>query len=159
MRYGVPLFYSPIIGPLRHYSILNFPIMTLVKYYIVIWRHDRLQSEQITVKSLNPEINELPRQKTYLRTCAPSEGTKSIRPQVNSYLSQFALILVNSYSFFGQFVPIFFFFGQFVLIWSIRTLWPESSLGTLLIAEDAKFLHVDNEDLSLRWAHYENTPF
>ena len=46
---------------------------------------------------------------------------KSIRSQVNSYSSQFVLILVNSYSFFGQFVLIEFFFGQFVLIWSIRS--------------------------------------
>ena len=40
-----------------------------------------------------------------------SNGSQSIRTQVNSYLSQFVLILVNSYSNFGQ----------FVLIWSIRT--------------------------------------
>ena len=33
-------------------------------------------------------------------------GTESIRTQVNSYLSQFVLILVNSYSVFGQFVLI-----------------------------------------------------
>ena len=46
---------------------------------------------------------------------------KSIRSQVNSYSSQLVLILVNSYSFFGQFVLIEFFFGQFVLIWSIRS--------------------------------------
>ena len=54
-------------------------------------------------------------------TLAHSSGTKSIRSQVNSCSSQFVLILVNSYSFFGQFVLIEFFFGQFVLIWSIRT--------------------------------------
>ena len=35
-----------------------------------------------------------------------SGGTESIRTQVNSYLSQFVLILVNSYSVFGQFVLI-----------------------------------------------------
>ena len=34
------------------------------------------------------------------------DGTESIRTQVNSYLSQFVLILVNSYSVFGQFVLI-----------------------------------------------------
>ena len=34
------------------------------------------------------------------------KGTESIRTQVNSYLSQFVLILVNSYSVFGQFVLI-----------------------------------------------------
>ena len=56
-------------------------------------------------------------------------GTESIRTQVNSYLSQFVLILVNSYSVFGQFVLILLNlvnsysfrsirsqFGQFVLI-------------------------------------------
>ena len=31
-------------------------------------------------------------------------GTESIRTQVNSYLNQFVLNLVNSYSVFGQFV-------------------------------------------------------
>ena len=48
-------------------------------------------------------------------------GTESIRTQVNSYLSQFVLILVNSYSVFGQFVLILLnlvtrtHFGRFVL--------------------------------------------
>ena len=50
--------------------------------------------------------------------CFP--GTESIRTQVNSYLSQFVLILVNSYSVFGQFVLIVLnlvnsYFGRFVL--------------------------------------------
>ena len=41
--------------------------------------------------------------------------------EVNSDLSQFALILFNSYTFFGQFALNNIFFGQFVLIWSTRT--------------------------------------
>ena len=43
----------------------------------------------------------------------------SVRSQfvLNSYSSQFVLILVNSYSFFGQFVLISLSFDQFVLIW------------------------------------------
>ena len=45
----------------------------------------------------------------------------SSRYKVNSFSSQFTLILVNSYSFFDQIVLIKFFFGQFVLIWSIPT--------------------------------------
>ena len=49
------------------------------------------------------------------------KGTELIRTQVNSYPSQFVLILVSSYSFFGQFILISFSFGQFVLIWLIRT--------------------------------------
>ena len=44
-----------------------------------------------------------------------------VRKYMVNTVSPFALILVNSYSFFGQFVLIKFFFGQFVLIWSIRT--------------------------------------
>ena len=41
-----------------------------------------------------------------LGVCPRPLGTESIRTQVNSYLSQFVLILVNSYSVFGQFVLI-----------------------------------------------------
>ena len=51
------------------------------------------------------------------------------RYEVNSYLSQFALILVDTYSIFGQFVLNSIFFGQFVdphLVnsyssWSVRS--------------------------------------
>ena len=50
---------------------------------------------------------------------------------------QFALILVNSYSFFGQFVIIKFFFGQFVLIWSIRT-----QFGQFVIVYVNSFSHL-----------------
>ena len=35
------------------------------------------------------------------------KGTESIRNPVSSYLSQFVLIVVNSYSIFGQFDQIF----------------------------------------------------
>ena len=49
------------------------------------------------------------------------DGTESIRTQVNSYLSQFVLILVNSYSVFGQFVLIFLNLVNSYSFWSIRT--------------------------------------
>ena len=53
-------------------------------------------------------------------------GTESIRTQVNPYLRQFVLILVNSYSVFGQFVLIKFSQLGLILddsysVWSIRT--------------------------------------
>ena len=48
-------------------------------------------------------------------------GTESIRTQVNSYLSQFVLILVNSYSVFGQFVLILLNLVNSYSFWSIRT--------------------------------------
>ena len=48
-------------------------------------------------------------------------GTESIRTQVNSYLSQFVLILVNSYSVFGQFVLILLKLVNSYSFWSIRT--------------------------------------
>ena len=48
-------------------------------------------------------------------------GTESIRTQVNSYLSQFVLILVNSYSVFGQFVLILLNLVNSFSFWSIRT--------------------------------------
>ena len=50
-----------------------------------------------------------------------SDGTESIRTQVNSYLSQFVLILVNSYSVFGQFVLILLNLVNSYSFWSIRT--------------------------------------
>ena len=49
------------------------------------------------------------------------DGTESIRTQVNSYLSQFVLILVNSYSIFGQFVLILLNLVNSFSFWSIRT--------------------------------------
>ena len=52
---------------------------------------------------------------------APRKGTESIRTQVNSYLSQFVLILVNSYSVFGQFVLILLNLVNSYSFWSIRT--------------------------------------
>ena len=52
----------------------------------------------------------------HIVSCGHIIGTQSIRSKVNSYLCQLALILVNSHSFFGQFVLIIFFFGLFVLI-------------------------------------------
>ena len=48
-------------------------------------------------------------------------GTESIRTQVNSYLSQFVFILVNSYSIFGQFVLILLNLVNSYSFWSIRT--------------------------------------
>ena len=48
-------------------------------------------------------------------------GTESIRTQVNSYLSQFVLTLVNSYSVFGQFVLILLNLVNSYSFWSIRT--------------------------------------
>ena len=49
------------------------------------------------------------------------DGMESIRTQVNSYLSQFVLILVISYSVFGQFVLILLNLVNSYLFWSIRT--------------------------------------
>ena len=48
-------------------------------------------------------------------------GTESIRTQVSSYLSQFVLILVNSYAVFGQFVLILLNLVNSYSFWSIRT--------------------------------------
>ena len=51
----------------------------------------------------------------------------------------------------------------------IRAVWSESSLGAFWIANDAKFLHADNEDwsdcadvqadLSLHWAHMSEATY
>ena len=57
-------------------------------------------------------------------------GTKSIRPQINSYLSQFALILVNSY-FICRSVRTHKIFLQSIRthlvnsnsLWSVRSVW------------------------------------
>ena len=56
-------------------------------------------------------------------------GTKSIRTQVSSYLSQFVLILVNSYSVFGQFVLIFLNLVNSFSLWSIRTQFSVNSFS------------------------------
>ena len=57
-------------------------------------------------------------------------GMESIRTQVNSYLSQFVLILVNSYSVFGQFVLIFFNLVNSYSFWSIRTQFSVNSYSS-----------------------------
>ena len=60
-------------------------------------------------------------------------GTESIRTQVNSYLSQFVLILVNSYSVFGQFVLILLNLVNSHLFWSIRTQFGHTKNMILMI--------------------------
>ena len=48
-------------------------------------------------------------------------GTESIRTHFNSYLSQFVLILVNSYSVFEQFVLVLLNYVNSYSFWSIRS--------------------------------------
>ena len=70
-------------------------------------------------------------------------GTESIRTQVNSYLSQFVLILVNSYSVFGQFVLILLNLVNSYSFWSIRTQFGQFVLSKKYDCDDIYHITYD----------------